>query len=73
MTDEVGRQLRQAFLEMLKSIGTECDVRGELRRAVKQTKIKEGYVVFQAHCRRARGEQLFLPSIRPVRAREYPA
>lgn len=28
-------------------MGTECDVRGELRRALKQTKKKEGYVVFQ--------------------------
>ncbi len=28
-------------------MGTNCDVRGELRQALKQTKMKDGYVVFQ--------------------------
>src|SRR5205823_14464387 len=47
MRDEVGEDLRAAFLEMLELAGTECDVRGERHRALKQTKKKEGYVVFQ--------------------------
>jgi hypothetical protein len=47
MSNEAGKELRDAFLEMLEEMGTECDVRGELRRALKQTKMKEGYVVFQ--------------------------
>ena len=47
MRDEVGEDLRAAFLEMLDLAGTECDVRGERRRALKQVKKKEGYVVFQ--------------------------
>ena len=47
MRDEVGEDFRAAFLEMLEVAGTECDVRGERRRALKQTKKKEGYVVFQ--------------------------
>ena len=32
---------------MLKAMGTDCHVHGGLRRALKQTKIKEGYVIFQ--------------------------
>jgi hypothetical protein len=47
MSNEAGRGLRAAFLELLAEMGTECDVRKELRRAVKQSEMKEGYVVFQ--------------------------
>ena len=47
MRDEVGEDFRAAFLEMLQLAGTECDVRGERYRGLKQTKKKEGYVVFQ--------------------------
>jgi hypothetical protein len=47
MSDEAGKLFRQAFLDTLQIMGTECDVRGELRRALKQMKKKEGYVVFQ--------------------------
>jgi hypothetical protein len=47
MANEIGKALRDAFLEMLELIGTDCDVRGELRPALKQTEIKAGYVVFQ--------------------------
>ena len=47
MSNEIGKGLRVAFLEMLKSMGTDCDVRGGVRSALKQTKMKEGYVVFQ--------------------------
>ena len=47
MANEIGKAFRDAFLEILREVGTDCDVRGELRRALKQTKIKEGYVVFQ--------------------------
>jgi len=47
MKDVAGRGLREAFLDALELMGTDCDVRGEPRRALKQTQIKEGYVVFQ--------------------------
>jgi hypothetical protein len=47
MANEIGNAFRDGFLEVLKVMGTDCDVRGELRRALKQTKIKEGYVVFK--------------------------
>ena len=47
MRDEVGEDFRTAFLETLEVAGTECDVRGERHRALKQTKKKEGYVVFE--------------------------
>ncbi len=47
MRDEVGEDFRTAFLETLEVAGTECDVHGERRRALKQTKKKEGYVVLQ--------------------------
>jgi hypothetical protein len=47
MSNEIGKEFRAAFLEMLELMGTDCDVRGESRRALKQTKMKEGYVVFQ--------------------------
>jgi len=47
MSNEAGRGLREAFLELLEVMGTECDVRGEPMRAVKQPDLKEGYVVFQ--------------------------
>jgi len=47
MRNEVGEDFRAAFLETLEVAGTECDVRGERRRALEQTKKKEGYVVFQ--------------------------
>ena len=49
MRDEVGEDFRAASLETLEVAGTECecDVRGERRRALKQTKKKEGHVVFQ--------------------------
>jgi hypothetical protein len=45
MSNEIGNDFRAAFLETLELTGTECDVRGESRRALKQT--KEGYIVFQ--------------------------
>jgi hypothetical protein len=47
MSNEIGKNFRAAFLEMLELMGTDCDVRGESRRALKQTKMKEGYTVFQ--------------------------
>ncbi len=47
MDNEIGKEFRAAFLEMLKLMGTDCDVHGEVRPALKQTKSKEGYVVFQ--------------------------
>lgn len=47
MSNEAGRGLREAFLEILEEMGTECDVRGELRCALKQTTMTEGYVIFQ--------------------------
>ena len=47
MSNEIGTTFRHAFLEMLQLMGTDCDVRGELRPALKQAKMKKGYVVFQ--------------------------
>jgi hypothetical protein len=47
MSNEIGKESRSAFLEMLKLMGTNCDVRGESRRALEQTRMKEGYIVFQ--------------------------
>src|SRR5260370_9458187 len=47
MANEIGKAFREAFLEILKEMGTACDVHGELRTALKQEKMKEGYVVFQ--------------------------
>jgi hypothetical protein len=29
MDNEIGNEARQAFVEMLQEMGTECDVRGE--------------------------------------------
>jgi hypothetical protein len=48
MSNEAGRGLSEAFLEILAEMGTECDVRGELRRALKQTTMAEGFVIFQS-------------------------
>jgi hypothetical protein len=47
MSNEIGETFRAAFLEMLQHMGTDCDVRGDHRRALKQTKMKDGYIVFQ--------------------------
>jgi len=47
MSNEIGKDYRAAFLETLELMGTDCDVRGEPRRALKQTKMKEGYTVFE--------------------------
>ena len=47
MMDNVGEDFREAFLEMLDVMGTACDAGGEQRKALKQTRKKEGYVVFQ--------------------------
>ena len=45
--DNVGADFREAFLEMLSIMGSDCEAGGEKRKALKQEKKKEGYVVFQ--------------------------
>jgi hypothetical protein len=47
MNNEIGDGLREAFLDLLKTSGTDYDVAGAQRRALKQGKKKEGYVCLQ--------------------------
>jgi len=47
MSDELGKEARNAFVQMVQSAGTDCDVRGERKRGIKQTRKKPGYIVFQ--------------------------
>jgi hypothetical protein len=47
MSDELGKEARKAFVEMVRLAGTDCDVRGERKRGIKQTRKKPGYIVFQ--------------------------
>jgi len=47
MNEEIGNELRAVFLEALSMFGTEFDVGGRQRPAIKQQKMKEGFVVLQ--------------------------